>query len=94
VSAPLVLRGALFQDAQDRVVTHGHAEAAQEPFASAAAECVADQMDDVTQATRVTPMSPAHLGEPFREHLGLTPRVPTPPAADAETQRDGRPLRG
>jgi len=70
--------GALFWDAQDRVATHRHTEAAQETFASAASECVADQVDDVTQATRVTPMSPAHLGESFREHLGLTPRVPTP----------------
>jgi hypothetical protein len=51
-------------------------------------------VDDVTQATRVTPMSIAHRGESFREHLGLTPRVPTPPAADVEAQRDGRPLRG
>ena len=42
--------GALFQDAQDRVVTHRHAETAQEPFASAASECVADHVDDVTQA--------------------------------------------
>ena len=86
--------GALFQDAQDRVVTHRHAEAAQEAFAAAASERVADPVDDVTQATRVPRMSPAHLGESFREHLGLTPRVPTPPAADAEAQRDGRPLRG
>jgi len=50
--------GALFQDAQDRVVTHRHAEAAQETFAGEAAERVADQVDDVTQAMRAAGMPP------------------------------------
>ena len=35
----------------------------------AASECVADQVDDVSQATRVPRMSPTDLGESFREHL-------------------------
>jgi hypothetical protein len=42
----------------------------------------------------VSCMSPADLGQSFREHLRLTPRVPTPPAADVEMQGDRGPLRG
>jgi hypothetical protein len=85
--------GALFENAQDGVVTDRHTEATQEACAPATPERIADQVDDVAQTSRVARMSPAHIGEPFREHLGVASRVPTPPAADVEAERDGRPLR-
>jgi hypothetical protein len=87
------VRGALFDAAQNGVIADRQAEAAEQSFATPSTQRVADQLNHVREATRVSRVRTADAREPFREYPRGTSRIPTAPPADVYTEHDGLSLR-
>jgi hypothetical protein len=64
-----------------------HAQMTRQAFATPSPERIAHELQNVGEPHGVSCMRNADAGEPFREHLPLTLRMPTAPSADVDARR-------